>query len=228
MNSRKRRPLSDRSRGRRNQSRTPREIVYICAEGKTEEQYIRALCEYRYPRLFAPHFLTRRGSQSARKTSLLNHLQEAKRIERQWTRYDRGQSIWIICDVDQNEVHCEDLIQWVKSDPEHHRVAIQSCSIEAWFVQHFDSTCRPGSNEEAFDALQKRWPKYTKGCEIPAWLIEQTDFAVTNENHYLATRRGERQGVWPVERSSQMPEFISYLDSRAKILHPRWDPSSRA
>ena len=53
---------SYRDRGRRDVgTRRIREEVHLCVEGASEEQYLRALLDHRYPKHFTPKFVGRRG-----------------------------------------------------------------------------------------------------------------------------------------------------------------------
>ena len=194
--------------------RRTREPVYVCAEGATEEAYVRALLDHRYPGLFAPQFPGGGGRHPRRKTSLVNLLKAARDAEKTMTGVKS--CIWVLCDADQNDVHQDTLERWVSENPDRHRAAIQSVSIEAWFLQHLDTPCRPPTNEDALRALNKQWKGYSKGNDIQGWLIAGTDRAVQRERAYLLGH-GE-DGLWPVARSSQMPRFIAYLDERASLL----------
>ena len=194
----------------------------MCAEGATEEAYVRALLEYRYPGLFAPQFLGNGGRRPGRKTALVNLLKVAREAEKTVT-WAKG-CIWILCDADENQVHQAQLERWVADNPDRHRAAIQSVSIEAWFLQHGDTPGRPATNKEAVRQLTQWWKGYVKGCEIPKWLIDKTDDALQREADFL-WRAGSGQDLWPVDRSSQMPRFIAYLDERATLLGQRVPPS---
>jgi len=67
---------------------------------------------------------------------------------------------------------------------------------------------------EALRLVREQWNRYKKGVEIQEWLIERTDKACQLERQFLGDERND--GVWPVERSSQMPLLIAYLDERAR------------
>jgi len=121
--------------------------------------------------------------------------------------------IWIICDVDQNEVHREALERW-RREGDRHRSALQSAALEGWLIQHFDTPRRPSTAAEAIKLLSVEWSRYAKGCDIPKWLIQRTDEACRREEQLLGRR--DNSGAWPVERSSQMPALIGYLDERAR------------
>ena len=122
-------------------------------------------------------------------------------------------AIWIICDVDQNEPHREALECW-RREGDRHRSALQSAALEGWLLQHVDKPGRPFTAAEAVSLLGDQWPRYAKGCDIPKWLIECTDEACRREKQFLGRR--DNSGAWPVERSSQMPALIGYLDERAR------------
>ena len=194
-----------------------KEPFFFCAEGQTEELYVRALLQYRYEGMFAPQPLGPRSRRPGRETSLVNLIEHARRAEKQWKRSERGQTIWIVCDADANAPHREALKRWLKD--ESHRCAMQAVSIEAWLLKHCDGATRPLTAGEAFSRLQKQWPEYVKGRDIPKWMIERTDEACKRERDFLAGKNGS--GVWPVERSSQLPALIAYLDERKRELDKR-------
>lgn len=210
-----------RPAGRRSQVRPgsvpPKERFFFCAEGQTEERYVRALLQYRYEDMFAPQPLGPRSRRPGRETSLVNLIDHARKAEKQWTRSERGQAIWIVCDADANEPHREALKRWLNE--ENHRCAMQAVSIEAWLLQHFTDASRPLTADEALAHLRKRWPGYTKGIEVPKWLIDRTDEACKRERDFL--RGATNSDAWPVERSSQFPSLITYLDERKRELDKR-------
>lgn len=119
MGRRKTRPLGRRG-GSAPGSRSPKEVVHFCVEGLTEERYLRALLEHRYPEILVPRFLGRRGKGRAWKTSLVNLVRAAKQGERSWQRSERGQVIWIVADAAANEVHQAELQRWL-DDAVHHQ-----------------------------------------------------------------------------------------------------------
>lgn len=200
------------NRSRVTQFRKLRELIYICAEGATEEAYIKALFEYRYPELFAPKFLGRTGNRQSRKTSLVNLIDAARLEEKSWGRQRKSSGcIWIVCDVDQNSTHRGELERWIAINPEQHRIAMQSVSIEAWFLQHFENPKRPTESKEALKALRAEWRQYQKGCEIPKWLIDCTDNALKFESMFAKDRGND---LFPAVGVSQMPDLIVYLDAR--------------
>ena len=205
---------SYRDRGRRAVgTRRIREEVYLCVEGSSEEQYLRALLDHRYPGHFIPKFVGRRGRKRGRKTSLINLLEMARKHEENMGGAACRAVIWIICDVDQNEVHREALERW-RREGDRHRSALQSAALEGWLLQHFDTPRRPSTAAEAIELLSVEWSRYAKGCDIPKWLIQRTDEACRREEQLLGRR--DNSGAWPVERSSQMPALIGYLDERAR------------
>ncbi|WP_247595400.1 RloB domain-containing protein [Actinomyces procaprae] len=210
-----------RPAGRRRQIRPgsvpPKEPLFFCAEGQTEERYVRALVQYRYGGLFVPQPLGPRSRRPGRETSLKNLIDHARNEETGWRRSERGKTIWIVCDADANELHRDALERWL--DEENHRCAMQAVSIEAWLLQHFADATRPLTAGEAFSRLQKQWPEYVKGRDIPKWLIERTDEACKRERDFL--RGVANAGAWPVERSSQLPALIAYLDERKRKLDER-------
>lgn len=205
---------SYRDRGRRAVgTRRIREEVHLCVEGSSEEQYLRALLDHRYPGHFIPKFVGLRGRKRGRKTSLINLLEMARNHEKTMGGAACRAVIWIICDVDQNEVHREALECW-RREVDRHRSALQSAAFEGWLLQHFDKPRRPSTAAEAIELLSVEWPRYDKGCDIPKWLIQRTDEARRREEQLLGRR--DNSGAWPVERSSQMPALIGYLDERAR------------
>lgn len=199
---------TDQNRGiRKPGTRRLREQVCFVVEGKSEQQYLRALLNERYNN-FTPHFPRTSGS------SLVNLVKAARKEERSWKRNQRGQVIWIVCDVDQNAPHRQILEAWL-GEAESHRSALQSVALEGWLLQHQDQSSRPATNEDAFKALVNQWGGYRKGCEIPKWVIKNTKRACQRERDFLGT---SASGAWPQERSSQMPHLIAYLDERASQL----------
>ena len=205
---------SYRDRGRRAVgTRRIREEVYLCVEGSSEEQYLRALLDHRYPGHFTPKFVGRRGRGRGCGTSLINLLKMARNHEKAMGGAACRAVIWIICDVDQNEVHREALERW-RREGDRHRSALQSAALEGWLLQHFDTPRRPSTAAEAIKLLSVEWSRYAKGCDIPKWLIQRTDEACRREEQLLGRR--DNSGAWPVKRSSQMPALIGYLDERAR------------
>lgn len=201
-------------RGRRDvETRRIRDEVHLCVEGPSEEQYLRALLDHRYPEHFTPVFVGRRGRKRGRKTSLINLLKMARKHEKTMGGAACRSVIWIICDVDQNEPHREALECW-RREGDRHRSALQSAALEGWLLQHFDKPRRPSTAAEAIELLSVEWPRYDKGCDIPKWLIECTNEACHREKQLLKGQ--DNSGAWPVERSSQMPALIGYLDERAR------------
>lgn len=214
MGRRKTRPLGRRG-GSAPGSRSPKEVVHFCVEGLTEERYLRALLDHRYPEIFVPRFLGRRGKGRAWKTSLVNLVRAAKQGERSWQRSERGQVIWIVADAAANEVHQAELQRWL-DDAGYHRSALQAVSLEGWFLQHLDEPSRPQTDKEALRCVTEQWPGYAKGREIPGWLIDSTDIACARERAFLGNT--ENAGVWPLPRSSQLPALVAYLDQRSQRL----------
>lgn len=157
--------------------------------------------------MFAPQW---HGSGSGSHTSLKNLLNRAQCEEREGRC--RG-TIWVVCDVDDNETHRELLMKWRAADSDH-RSALQGVSIEGWFLQHLDKPSRPTSSGEALRLVKRQWGGYKKGGEVQKWLIERTDEACRRERQFLGGARND--DVWPVDRSSQMPLLITYLDERAR------------
>ena len=214
MTSKRRTRRSYRDRGRRAVgTRLIREEVHLCVEGPSEEKYLRALLDHRYPKHFTPVFVGRRGRKRGRKTSLINLLKMARKHEKTMGGAACRSVIWIICDVDQNEPHREALECW-RREGDRHRSALQSAALEGWLLQHFDKPRRPSTAAEAIELLSVEWPRYDKGCDIPKWLIECTNEACHREKQLLKGQ--DNSGAWPVERSSQMPALIGYLDERAR------------
>lgn len=198
--------------------RVPRVPIYLCVEGATERAYIEALLEFRYTGTFVPRFLGGSGRRSNPHSSLKNLIELARREENRWNRRTKSSScIWIVCDADQNAVHQDMLEHWISQAPLNHRVAIQSASIEAWFLQHFDNPSRPTTNEAALGALKAKWKTYSKGCEIPKWLIDRTDEALHREKQFVTNR--DSTTLFPAAGSSQIPSLIEYLDQIA-AKHP--------
>ncbi|WP_159813743.1 RloB domain-containing protein [Actinomyces sp. zg328] len=194
---------------RRTGVRQPREVIDLIVEGATEKAYLQALLDHRYPGVFAPQW--HRSGSAASRTSLKGLLDKARRAERE----GRCQGvIWVVCDVDKNEVHRELLEKWRKDSPAH-RSALQAVSIEGWILQHLTKPSRPTSSGEALSLVSKQWEDYAKGRMIPAWLIEQTDEACRRESVFLDGARND--GVWPMDRSSQLPLLIAYLDEQARV-----------
>lgn len=205
---------SYRDRGRRAVgTRLIREEVHLCVEGASEEKYLRALLDHRYPKHFTPKFVGRRGRKRGRKTSLINLLKMARKHEKTMGGAACRSVIWIICDVDQNEPHREALECW-RREGDRHRSALQSAALEGWLLQHVDKPRRPSTAAEAVSLLGDQWPRYDKGCDIPKWLIECTDEARHREKQFLGGR--DNSGAWPVDGSSQMPALIDYLDEQAR------------
>lgn len=158
---RKSRTIDSRSGRRQVGTQRVREKVRLCVEGPSEEQYLRALLEHRYPGLFTPDFCRRTGKGPDRKTSLHNLLKHARRAEHNATRDDRHLVIWIVCDVDQNDAHRLQLVKWL-DESDRHRSALQSVGIGGWIVQHFDKAQRCLTAGEAEQALRSIWPSYTR------------------------------------------------------------------
>ena len=207
---------SYRDRGRRAVgTRRIREEVHLCVEGTSEEKYLRALLDHRYPGHFTPVFVGRRGRGRGCGTSLINLLEAARKHEETMGGAARQtvMVIWIICDVDQNEVHREALERW-RREGGRHRSALQSAALEGWLLRHFDTPRRPSTAAEAIKLLSVEWSRYAKGCDIPKWLIECTNEARHREKQLLKGQ--DNSGAWPVDRSSQMPALIDYLDERAR------------
>ena len=212
--------LSHPGRGcRRTGIRPVREQVHLCVEGLSEDQYVRALLDLRYPSLFTPAFIGQKGRKQGRKTSLVNLVNAVRRAKREKPRELREVTIWIVGDVDQNDVHREYLEDW-RAESKWHRSVLQAVGIEGWILQHFDKPDRCSSVSEAERILKKRWTGYVKGCEFPEWLINRTAQACGRERQFLGSR--DNSGVWPVDRSSQMPALIEYLDERA--ARKGWKP----
>ncbi|AWE42099.1 MULTISPECIES: RloB domain-containing protein [unclassified Actinobaculum] len=203
-------------------SRLPREPVFFCAEGLTEVQYVKALLQYRYKDLFVAQPIGRSGL----KTSLVNLINSARLEERKWRRSDRHRAIWILCDADENAVHLHELEKWL-AESDTHRCAIQSPAIEGWFLQHFDNPARPTTSREALALLQKKWQPYSKGQEIPSWLIEKTEEACRREHEFLRSVPAKVGSSWPPDRVSQLVNFVAYLDQRAEKLRSWRPPTSR-
>ncbi len=187
--------------------RQSRETIDLIVEGATEKAYLQALLDHRYPDVFAPQW-HRSGSGS--RTSLKGLLDKARLAEEGG---HRQRVIWVVCDVDENEAHRERLEKWREGDTAH-RSALQAVSIEGWILQHLDKPSRPTSSGEAFSLVCKQWERYEKGKMIPEWLIENTDNACRRESVFLNGERND--GVWPMDRSSQLPLLIAYLDERAQ------------
>lgn len=166
----------------------------------------------RYPGLFAPQFSRKSGPN--RKTSLVNLIEAARHEESLWQRSARGQVIWIVCDVDQNEVHQQLLCDWV-NEATNHRSALQSLALENWLLQHQKKPSRPSSASAALKALTRQWPSYSKGCVIPPWVINNTDQACQRERQRVGP---DGDGYWPKPGSSQLYRLIDYLDERAHRL----------
>ena len=144
---------------------------------------------------------------------LINLLEAARKHEKTMGGAARQTVIWIICDVDQNEVHREALERW-RREGDRHRSALQSAALEGWLLRHFDTPRRPSTAAEAIKLLSVEWSRYAKGCDIPKWLIECTNEARHREKQLLKGQ--DNSGAWPVDRSSQMPALIDYLDERAR------------
>lgn len=198
----------DERRGaRRTGVKQSREVIDLIVEGLTEKAYLQALLDYRYRDVFAPQW---HSSGSGSRTSLKDLLNKAWREERKGCCQG---TIWVVCDVDENEVHRDLLKKW-RTENTDHRSALQGASIESWFLQHLDKPSRPMSAGEALRLVREQWNRYKKGAEIQEWLIERTDKACRRERQFLGDERND--GVWPVERSSQMPLLITYLDERAR------------
>lgn len=207
MGKRRKSARRDERRGaRRTGGKQPREVLDLIVEGATEKAYLQALLDYRYPGVFAPQW-HRSGLGS--RTSLKDLLDKARREEREGRCQD---VIWVVCDVDKNEVHRNLLEKWREVDAAH-RSALQAVSIEGWFLQHLDTPARPTSSGEALRLVSNQWTGYKKGHTIPEWLIAQTDRACDRERSFLGRQRNDR--VWPADRSSQIPLLIDYLDERA-------------
>ena len=144
---------------------------------------------------------------------LINLLEAARKHEKTMGGAAGQTVIWIICDVDQNEVHREALERW-RREGDRHRSALQSAALEGWLLRHFDTPRRPSTAAEAIKLLSVEWSRYAKGCDIPKWLIECTNEARHREKQLLKGQ--DNSGAWPVDRSSQMPALIDYLDERAR------------
>ena len=93
------------------------------------------------------------------------------------------------------------------------RSVLQAAGIEGWIIQHLDKPERCASVSEAERVLKRRWDGYTKGCGFPKWLIGRTAQTCDCEQQFLDGR--DNSGVWPVDRSSQIPALVEYLDERA-------------
>ena len=207
---RKTRPHTSDRGLRRPEPQWTREPIHLCVEGQGEEQYLRAPMEYRHPKQFAPKFIGDKGRRQGRKISLINLVKAAEKYER---AEQLQEVIWIVCDVDRNKIHCGELERW-RREGDNHRSTLQSAALEGWLLQHLDNPGRPFTATEAISMLKAQWSRYVKGCDIPEWLIKCTDEACRREKHFLGGQNNS--GVWPVDRSSQMPALIEYLDERAR------------
>lgn len=208
MSSKRKSSRKDERRGaRRTGVKQSREVIDLIVEGATEKAYLQALLDYRYRDVFAPQW---HSSGSGSRTSLKDLLNKARREERNGCCQG---TIWVVCDVDENEVHRDLLMKW-RTENAGHRSALQGASIESWFLQHLDKPSRPMNAGEALRLVREQWSMYKKGAEIQEWLIERTDKACQREQKFLGIERND--GVWPLERSSQIPLLIAYLDERVR------------
>lgn len=213
----KKAPTRKSSRGLRGNSHSKqvKSLVLFAVEGATEKEYLKALNQHRYRGAFALDFC---GSGSSSESSLKNLLVNVKRKASDLGS-DNVSGAWIVCDVDENQPHAENLEKWLTEQSRLSRgVVLSNPCIEAWFVYHCANTCSSRTAGSALKELQNKWKQgtYAKGMVIPEWLIDHTDEACLRVQR---RRASFAQGVtaWDEAPWSDMPELIAWLDQ----LKPR-------
>lgn len=220
MAKRKRKTRDLESLNRKSRPRSVNVLLFVACEGKTEEEYLRALLNHRYEgRIVLKPIM--RGKRAGIRTDIGSLVDGAKRFEvnpdLEGSSRFKGSSIdmWIICDADpdSNETHKQKLINWLKS--QNHFAAISANAIEGWLLTHF-SEKRPVTPKEALQELRKVYKGYEKGVKISADLISRTDEAYAREKQFWKNQEWDGSSVWPEDRVSQMPNLIDYLDNLAQ------------
>ena len=107
----KKAPTRKSSRGLRGNSHSKqvKSLVLFAVEGATEKEYLKALNQHRYRGAFALDFC---GSGSSSESSLKNLLVNVKRKASDLGS-DNVSGAWIVCDVDENQPHAENLEKWL-------------------------------------------------------------------------------------------------------------------
>lgn len=147
----KKAPTRKSSRGLRGNSHSKqvKSLVLFAVEGATEKEYLKALNQHRYRGAFALDFC---GSGSSSESSLKNLLVNVKRKASDLGS-DNVSGAWIVCDVDENQPHAENLEKWLTERSRLSRgVVLSNPCIEAWFVYHCANTC---SSRTAGSALKR-------------------------------------------------------------------------
>ena len=198
-------PTRKISRGdrRRFEGKPVKPHVVFAAEGETERAYFHALRTNRYGDRIAFTFSKTRDHSS------LTKLVEA--IRREGAVGGFGVTgAWIVCDVDENACHKGKLDKWL-GESEKHRAAISHPCIEYWFLLHFCESPSSGSAQGVVKELEKAWPQYRKGGQVPSELIEATDEAVRRA-HQRRKSLGDDADAWNSPQWTDMPELIAWLD----------------
>lgn len=195
-------------RGRRGRAGTlrPKPLVVFCVEGQSEESYIKALRELRYNDEIAFQFPLERG------TSLKNLL-EACRLAANNPDCRDSAAYWIVCDVDRNRDHADDLDGWLQEA--RNRIALSNPCLEYWLLLHFTSSPKCSNAANAKKELKRHRPEYRKGLgpSDKFWerIVEKTDDAVERETTRQSSMRRD-PSAWPDGPGSQMPALIAWLD----------------
>lgn len=210
-------PTRKTSRGFRGRSHSKqvKPLVVLAVEGATEKQYLNALNQHLYSRAFSFIFC-RNVSKSSLKNLVEKIKGKVKELERESISIAGA---WIICDVDENELHRAILKKWLAEESDlQHGVVLSNPCIEAWFVYHCANVCSSRTASAVVEELISKWKQgaYEKGREIPQWLIDQTDDACSRVKH---RRTSFAKGVtaWDEAPWTDMPELIAWLDQ----LSPR-------
>ena len=205
-------PTRKSSRGLRGNSHSKqlKPLVLLAVEGATEKEYLKALNQHRYRGAFALDFC---GSGSSSESSLKNLLVNVKRKASDLGS-DNVSCAWIICDVDKNQPHAENLEKWLTEQSRLPRgVVLSNPCVEAWFVYHCANTCSSRDAASARKELENKWKQgtYVKGMSIPKWLIEHTDEACSRvQRRRLSFAEGAT--AWDAAPWTDMPELIAWLD----------------
>lgn len=210
MGKKRQAPTRKTSRGLRDNSHSKqvKPLVLFAVEGATEKEYLKALNQHRYRGAFALDFCGSRP-ESSLKNLLVNVKRKAADLG-----FESISGAWIVCDVDENKPHVENLQKWLTEQSRLPRgVVLSNPCIEVWFVYHCANTCSSRTAGSALKELQNKWKQgtYAKGMVIPEWLIDQTDEACIRVQR---RRASFAQGVtaWDEAPWSDMPELIAWLD----------------
>ena len=198
-----------RERRQRTGTKRPKPLVVFCVEGQSEESYIKALREFRYNNEIAFQFLNERG------TSLKNLMDACRQAVNKPDLRDCA-AYWIVCDVDRNRVHADDLNGWLQEA--RNRIALSNPCLEYWLLLHFTSSPKCSNAKAALDKLRQHWPEYKKGLQ-PFKRFEEIVGKTEGAVRYETARQKSMErkpSVWPDGPGSRMPELIAWLDGLAE------------